>query len=138
MLAAAGLGNRATEMRRNLGSLMDRNKALGADLESLRSDSDRAEREARSLGYLAVGQYEVVLAGWVDGRSSTLGAGTTLAYQRPSSLGDGEIKALSALATLIAFLLCRFRALALRPKRGREGRRPRSAPARGSTDPVPV
>jgi cell division protein FtsB len=100
------LEERKAAMEANLARLVDTRERLGLELESLKSDPDRAALQARGLGYLRRGETAIVL----DGRSEeakTLDAGKVLSYAEPAALSDGALKEISfgAALAVLAFLL---------------------------------
>lgn len=101
MLAQRELADRRDAMLLNLEDLGNTNEALRAELDSLRSDPDRAGREARALGYLAVGETALVVAGDDSSRGQRrLDPGSVLKAHAPVPLSDALIKELSVLAGL--------------------------------------
>jgi cell division protein FtsB len=110
LLAYAGLEERRGEMAANLGSLGALNESLRAERESLRSDADRAAREARSLGYLKPGETALLLPGR-NYSAATLEAGAVLPFDPPSAMPDESLKGI-ALGVGLGVL-----ALALAPRR---------------------
>lgn len=91
LVAYSRLESRNGRMRSNLEELGKANGRLRVELESLRSDVDRAAREARSLGYLRPGERSLVLAGR-SSRLAVLDAGKVLAYDPPPSWPDSALK----------------------------------------------
>ena len=108
LVAYRGLGGRRTAMEGRLAELRAANESLRGDLESLRSDPDRADREARELGYLRPGETFLVIAGRAGaGQGGLPAAGEPLAYVDPPACPDSTLKELSlglGLAVLIAGL----------------------------------
>ena len=100
-LALKGLQARRDGMARNLGELEAANLRLRGELESLRTDPDRALREARSLGYLRPNETEIVLAG-SGAPKQALDAGRVLPFGPSPSLPDDLIKELALGAFLAA------------------------------------
>ena len=96
LFAWQSMGESVVAMQGNIEALKNRNRELSSDFASLRSDPDRARREARALGYLPEGEYEVVLTG--AGRPSLQdeGPGTALSFDRPETVSDALIKAIAA------------------------------------------
>ena len=101
-------------MRRNIGALGEANGRLRAELESLRSDADRAAREARSLGYLRPGESAVLLAGRSE-PVEELETGTVVPFAPPPSWPDSALKEIA----LGAFLAILAIGLAPRSAKGR-------------------
>jgi hypothetical protein len=99
-------------MRRNIGELGKANEGLRVELESLRSDADRAAREARSLGYLRPGENAVLVAGRVA-PAAGLETGTIVAFTEPPSWPDFALKEI-AFGVFLAVL-----AIGLAPRRER-------------------
>jgi cell division protein FtsB len=116
VLAYERLLLRRLDMERNLGVLATANSELRAEVEALSGDADRAAREARSLGYLAPGEVEIVLDGWTA-PSPKLETGTVLPFAQPTSLPDDSIKGIS-LGVVLATL-----AISMAPRRGGGGNR---------------
>jgi len=103
-VAAAGeLERGISAMKANLVALEEKNRALSADLEALRSDRDRGAREARALGYLAERESEVVIVGRPRAEPLRPEAGQALPAKSPASVDDGSMKALAGLAGLLSF-----------------------------------
>jgi hypothetical protein len=92
-------------MAANLGELERIRGKLNAEIESLKSDPDRAAREARSLGYLREGETALILGEKAE-RSTEIEAGSVLPYAEPVSLNDSLLKeiALGASLALLALL----------------------------------
>jgi cell division protein FtsB len=108
----AGLGAyrrleaRKAAMAANLAQLGGIRENLGAELEALKSDPDRAAMEARSLGYLRKGETGVVL-GEKTPRAEAIETGRVLGYAEPPALGDLALKEISLGASLaVLALLC--------------------------------
>ncbi len=112
ILSYRRLEERNAAMRENLGKLGEANARLRVELESLRSDADRAAREARSLGYLRPGEGAIVLAGR-DLRIPDLDEGGILAFEQPKTWPDSALKEIALGAFLAAF------AAFLAPRKGR-------------------
>jgi cell division protein FtsB len=115
-LAYARLDARRQDMIRNLESLSRDNEYLWSELDSLRSDSDRAEREARSLGYLRKDEGEIVLAG-DQNRLRSLVTGELVPFVPPKALPDMVLKEISLGIALAAM------ALGFAPRRRLPGQR---------------
>lgn len=146
-MAASGLERHVAKMRDNLAVLKNLNVELGSDLEALRSDPDRARREARALGYLARGEYEVVIVGARETARERPSTGTVIPYEVPPSLADEVLKVLALAAAMLGFvfgsraeegrgrtpLSARTSAAprrSSRPEKGRLGKDPGSPPRR--------
>jgi hypothetical protein len=101
---------RKAEMAVNLEELGRIRERLNAELDSLKSDPDRAAREARGLGYLRRGETAVILGERVE-RVRPIDAGKVLPYAEPAALDDRALKEISLGAALAALaLLCAPRA----------------------------
>jgi cell division protein FtsB len=111
-------------MRANLDSLGGANARLRVELESLRSDADRAVREARSLGYVRAGEGAIVVAGRKD-QVRDYDAGTVLRFVSPASWPDSAIKEVAFGVFLAAFAA--FLAPRRRSKRDQRNRRDQRA-----------
>ena len=112
-LAAYGrLESQRSLMSENLDALGQANAKLRIEVESLRSDADRAAREARSLGYLRRGESAIVVAGRKD-EVKALDAGTVLRFDAPSAWPDAVIKEIAFGVFLTVF------AVFLAPRRSR-------------------
>jgi len=109
-------------MLRNIVSLAARNEALRAELESLKSDPDRAAREARSLGYLGPGEMELVISGKLKENIENRKAGDILPLSRPDSLSDSALKELSLLVAVLVFAAVSVFEAAANPRRHRRER----------------
>lgn len=93
-------------MGANLAELGLIRERLNAELESLKSDPDRAAREARSLGYLRKGETAVILGERVE-RIPPIDSGKILPYAEPSAIGDMALKEIALGAALaVMALLC--------------------------------
>jgi cell division protein FtsB len=88
------LEERKLAMEANLGELGTLRQRLNSELESLKSDPDRAAREARSLGYLRKGETAILL-GEQKQRLRPLEMGRVLPYAEPRALGDLVLKEIS-------------------------------------------
>ena len=100
------LEERKASMLANLAELESIHSDLGAELESLKTNPDRAAREARSLGYLRKGETEILLGEKTE-QVEHLSTGKVLPYAEPSFMGDPVLKrlALGACLAVLAFLL---------------------------------
>jgi cell division protein FtsB len=100
------LEERKAAMEANLVGLEAIGKSLGAELESLKTDPDRAAREARSLGYLRKGE-DVIQFGERTERVRAISAGKVLPYAESPALSDLALKeiALGAGLALMAILV---------------------------------
>jgi cell division protein FtsB len=96
---------RKVAMEANLGELERIRGELNAEINSLKSDPDRAAREARSLGYLREGETALILGEKVE-RSTSIEAGLVMPYAEPVTLNDSVLKeiALGASLALLAIL----------------------------------
>jgi cell division protein FtsB len=112
LLSYRRLEGRKAEMQRNLGALGEANARLRAELDSLRSDADRAAREARSLGYLRPGEKAIIVSGRVP-ESLELVSGEVLPYTPSPAWPDSALKQI-ALGAFLAIL-----AAGLAPKKTR-------------------
>jgi len=112
---------RKAAMETNLAELGSIRERLNAELESLKSDPDRAAREARSLGYLRKGETAIIL-GERRERIEDIDSGAVLPYAQAPALSDLAMKEIS-LGACLAFM-----ALLLAPRAA--ARRPRSAGSR--------
>jgi hypothetical protein len=122
LVAQAGLSEGNRRMRGNLERLRLLNAGLGSDLESLRLDPDRAEREARALGYLGKDQTEIVILGKPGQPEVRASVGEILLAGKPDCLGDDTMKLLAGSAVLVslgASMFGRRNPLASRRKPGR-------------------
>jgi cell division protein FtsB len=92
-------------METNLGKLATLHEGLNAELESLKSDPDRAAREARSLGYLRKGETAILLGGKVE-RLRPINTGMVISYAETPALGDLALKEISlgVFLAVMAFL----------------------------------
>jgi len=104
VLAYRGLWEHRAVMADNLNSLSQLNARLRGELESLKSDSDRAAREARGLGYLRPGETEVVLSGR-DASLSAPDVGKVIPLLPSAGLPDMVIKEVAAGMGLAVFAL---------------------------------
>jgi cell division protein FtsB len=111
---------RKAEMEGNLEKLGGIRERLSLELESLKSDPDRAALEARSLGYLRKGETAVIVAGHSE-RPRPLDSGSVLPYAEAAALDDSALKEIALGAALaVLALLC-----APRPLSGTSGSRRR-------------
>jgi cell division protein FtsB len=110
------LEGRKAAMEANLGELKAIGERLSAELESLKSDPDRAAREARSLGYLRKGE-KALLLGERQDRARPIDVGSVLPDAVPAVLGDAALKEMSLGAGLAVL------ALLLAPRRLPPGRK---------------
>jgi cell division protein FtsB len=130
LLAFRGLERRMTLMRSNIDSLSAENARLGAEFESLKSDPDRALREARALGYLDKGENALLFAG-VDGREPTARSSPSrseiVRMGATLPLADVVIKEIALLAGMLVFILGLAADLGQQPslRHGRAGGLPR-------------
>lgn len=115
-------------MRANIESLRDLNENLSIEINALQNDPDRARREALPLGWIAKGDYEIVVEGRDAGIIPRLSAGGVVPASTPTGLADADIKATSLLVSLVAFALSLLRdrqgfeqGKGLRKKSGRYG-----------------
>ncbi|MGO8694236.1 MAG: septum formation initiator family protein [Rectinemataceae bacterium] len=103
-IAYRQLMERRAAMAENLGTLSLINTELRSRLDSLRSDADRAAREARALGYFRPGESEIVLAGG-NSANAPLDVGTIVPMLPPRSLSESAIKAAAAFVGLALLAL---------------------------------
>jgi hypothetical protein len=115
-------------MRANIDTLRDLNESLSIEINALQNDPDRAKREALPLGWIAKGDYEIVLEGRDAGIKPRPSAGKVVPASTPTGLADADIKATSLLVSLLAFALSLLRdrqgfekGKPLRKKSGRYG-----------------
>jgi cell division protein FtsB len=96
---------RKAAMEANLAVLERIRGKLGAELDSLKTDPDRAALEARSLGYLREGETALILGEKIE-RVRPIEAGSVLPYAEAAALGDSTLKeiALGASLALLAIL----------------------------------
>ena len=93
-------------MEANLAELGSIRESLSGELESLKSDPDRAAREARGLGYLRKGETAVILGERIE-RAPAIDSGKILPYAEPAALNDMSLKEIALGAALAAMaLLC--------------------------------
>jgi cell division protein FtsB len=100
------LEERKAAMQARLGELEAIREGLDGELESLKSDPDRAALEARSLGYLRKGETAVVLGEKID-RQKPVETGKVLLFAEQPALGDVQLKEISlgACLAMMALLL---------------------------------
>jgi len=100
------LEERKEAMLVNLDRLGSIRAALDAELESLKSDPERAALEARSLGYLRKGETILLLDGRREGMAP-LETGKVLPFAQPASLDDATLKGISLglCLAMMAFLV---------------------------------
>ncbi len=115
LLAYRRLEARKTAMEANLGELGTIRESLNAEIDSLKSDPDRAALEARSLGYLRKDETAVILSARVESVPA-IDSGKVLPYAEPAALGDSELKEI-CLGAFLAMM-----ALLLGPRRSRSAR----------------
>lgn len=114
------LESKEKAMSENLAHLSSIHDGLSRELEGLKSDPDRAAREARSLGYLRKGETDVILGGRAEKKVAPIDTGVLLPLAEDSGIGDEVLKKVSlgfSLAILALLLSPRARA-----KRGRNYR----------------
>ena len=109
MLASTSSAAELASMRSNLESLHALNEGLSIEIAALQNDPDRARREALPLGWLAKGDFEIVLADRSLPSRKALSAGTVLPASKPAGLADMDIKATSFLVGLLALVLSLIR-----------------------------
>jgi cell division protein FtsB len=102
LTAYRSLEQRKAAMEANVLDLGSIRESLNGELESLRSDPDRAAREARSLGYLRKGETAIVLGERTE-RVPALDHGKVLPYGQLAGMEDSSLKAI-ALGVGLAFL----------------------------------
>jgi cell division protein FtsB len=105
LIAYRKLEEREAAMAANLSLLAAQRESLNAELESLKSDPDRAALEARSLGYLRKGETEVILMDRVE-QVKRFEAGTVLPFAESGGMSDIALKeiAFGAFLAVLAFL----------------------------------
>ncbi|MGA2546051.1 MAG: septum formation initiator family protein [Rectinemataceae bacterium] len=103
-LAYRRLEAKKTAMEANLGKLGTLRENLNAELESLKSDPDRAAREARSLGYLRKGETVLLLGDRIE-QVKPIETGKVLPYAEPTALGDLVLKEISLGASIALMAL---------------------------------
>jgi cell division protein FtsB len=97
---------RKAAMGANLAELGTIRERLNAELDSLKSDPDRAAREARSLGYLRKGETAVILGERAES-VRRIEVGKVLPYAEPAAIDDSAIKEIALGAALaVMALLC--------------------------------
>jgi cell division protein FtsB len=107
---------RNAAMESNLEDLGTIRQGLNAELDSLKSDPERAALEARSLGYLRKDETAIILGEKAE-NVRPINAGKILPYAEPMALGDLEIKEIS-IGAILAIM-----AIFLRPRRSAASRR---------------
>ena len=120
LIAYGRLEERNRAMEANLGDLGSKRDRLNAELESLKSDPDRAAREARALGYLRPGETALIL-GERNERIAPIDAGRVLPFATPATLGDAALKEISLGACLAVMALLLAPSGARRPRRRGQG-----------------
>jgi cell division protein FtsB len=105
LIAYRKLEERKAAMAANLSLLAAQRESLNAELESLKSDPDRAALEARSLGYLRKGETEVILMDRVD-QVKRFDPGSVLPIAESAGISDMALKeiAFGAFLAVLAFL----------------------------------
>jgi hypothetical protein len=97
---------RKAAMSANLAELGTVRARLNAEIDSLKSDPDRAAREARALGYLRKGETAVILGERVES-VRPIETGKVLPYAEPAAIGDMALKEIALGAALaVMALLC--------------------------------
>ncbi|MEI6389386.1 MAG: septum formation initiator family protein [Spirochaetota bacterium] len=105
LFAWQAMGKSIDSMRANMETLKERNLELSSDFASLRSDPDRALREARALGYLPEGEYEIVLSSEGHTLKKPAGPGEARSFERPDSAPDSLVKSIALGLGLVYFVL---------------------------------
>jgi cell division protein FtsB len=121
LVAYRRLEERNRAMEANLGDLGTRRDRLNAELESLKTDPDRAAREARALGYLRPGETALIL-GERDERIRAIDAGKVLPFAMPATPSDAMLKEIS-LGACLAMMALLLAPSGARTRRRRERRR---------------
>lgn len=105
LIAYRKLEERKVAMAANLNLLAAQRESLNVELESLKSDPDRAALEARSLGYLRKGETEVILMDRVE-QVKRFDAGSVLPFAQSAGISDAALKeiAFGAFLAVLAFL----------------------------------
>jgi len=129
LVAAQSISSTIDAMRSNIASLGELNAELSADIASLQSDPDRIQLEARSLGWLAKGETEIVISGYPAKTDRRLSAGKVLPLSKPVGLPDSAIKAASLSSAFLGLILGLLRVgsegkASRRPKREKRGSSP--------------
>ena len=97
---------RKTAMAANLAELGTIRERLNAELDSLKSDPDRAALEARGLGYLRKGETAVILGERTE-HIRSIESGKVLPYAEPAAIDDQALKEIALGAALaVMALLC--------------------------------
>jgi hypothetical protein len=102
LTAYRSLEGRKAAMEANVRELGSIRESLNGELDSLRSDPDRAAREARGLGYLRKGETAIIL-GDRDEKVAALDHGKVLPYGQLAGMDDSTLKAI-AFGIGLAFL----------------------------------
>jgi len=129
-LASTSSAAELVAMKDNIQSLSSLNGRLSTEIAALQNDPDKAMREALPIGWLAKGDYEIVLPNRKESPKPTLSPGSVLPASDPSGLADLDIKATSLIVTIIAFGLSLLRDAhgsekrAAGRKRGKESSKP--------------
>jgi cell division protein FtsB len=106
VIAYRKLEERKAAMAANLSLLVAQRESLNAELESLKSDPDRAALEARSLGYLRKGETEVILMDRVE-QVKRFDSGSVLSFSESMGISDIALKGIAFGAFLaVLALLC--------------------------------
>lgn len=93
-------------MAANLAELGTIRERLNAELDSLKSDPDRAALEARGLGYLRKGETAVILGERTE-HIRSIESGKVLPYAEPAAIDDQALKEIALGAALaVMALLC--------------------------------
>jgi cell division protein FtsB len=109
-------------MRANLLSLEARNGELAAELEALATDPDRARLEARSLGWLAAGESQLVIAGKIGTVKSKPEIGEIIKLEEHPALADIDSKRLALAFALLYLAGCWWKEGSAQGRRHRPGR----------------
>ena len=109
LIASSSVSMELGAMRANLSSLRAANTSLSIKIAALQSDPDRIVREARPLGWLAKGDYEIVLVDRNSGLRFPPSAGSVISVAEPSGFSDLDIKLATLLVGIVAFGLSFFR-----------------------------
>lgn len=110
LLASLSTRAQLERMRTNLALLRQKNLELRNEVAALQADPDRARREARSLGYLARGEYEIVVVGRERRPVSLESPGSALPAEAPPGYADAGLKAAGLLVGLASLALGLLRA----------------------------
>jgi cell division protein FtsB len=120
VLSYKRLETKEKAMGQNLERLSSIHENLSSELEALKSDPDRAAREARSLGYLRKGETGVILGSESEKKVEPIDTGTVLPLGEEAGIGDGILKKVSlgfGLAILALLLSPRSRTGLRAPRR---------------------